>query len=458
MQNQTALFWFKRDLRVQDNTGLYHAANENKEVLCVYVLEDDILSRYSRDSKRLAFFVDALRNLESELRKLGSYLYVAMGKAEEVIPELVKLHKIDTVYTNRAYGFAGVKRDLGVEHKCRAEGIAYKKYEDTFLVPPGDVDQRKVFTPFYKLWQGRNKRTILELNLEDIKSPALEITPAEEILGRISGTKNELWPIDLPEKRLSEFDYEEYGEKRDFPYMDGTSRMSPYLRFGIISVRKLYKAAAGSSENSGIFISELAWREFWYHIMHYFPDTREHEFQEKRRSIRWINNESWFRAWKEGRTGYPIVDAGMRQLEEEGWMHNRVRMIVGSFLTKDLLTDWRWGDRHFFDHLIDYDETVDIGNWQWVASCGADPKPLRIFNPLLQSERFDPDCVYIKKYIPELSDVEPEKIHNPLTYKLPYVTPIVNHYEMRNLAQEAFSGGRIDESYISKLGEDTVFT
>ena len=458
MQNHTALFWFKRDLRVEDNTGLYYAVTENKEVLPVYVLEDDILSLYTPSSKRLAFFVDALKNLDRELRRLGSYLYVVRGKAEEVIPELIKLHKIDSVYTNRAYGFSGVKRDLGVEHKCRSSGVNYKKFEDTFLVPPGEIDQRKVFTPFYKLWRGRSKRTILELNLEEIASPALEITPAEEMVRNLTAIENMHWPIGLPDTRLAEFDFGSYEGVRNMPYLDGTSRMSPYLRFGVTSVRKVYKSAVNNSKEPETFISELAWREFWYHIMHFFPETREFEFQEKRRNIKWINNETWYRAWKEGRTGYPIVDAGMRQLQEEGWIHNRVRMIVASFLTKDLLTDWRWGDRHFFEHLVDYDETVDIGNWQWVASCGADPKPFRIFNPLLQSTKHDPECLYIKKYIPELEDVEPEKIHNPLTYKLPYVSPIVNHYEMRNLAQEAYSGGRIDESYITKLGEDTVYT
>jgi len=190
--------------------------------------------------------------------------------------------------------------------------------------------------------------------------------------------------------------------------------------------------------HSDTFISELAWREFWYHIMHYFPQTRELEFQEKRRNLKWINNEEWYEAWKEGKTGYPIVDAGMRQLKEEGWIHNRVRMIVASFLTKDLLVDWRLGDKHFFLCLMDYDENLDIGNWQWAASVGADPKQLRIFNPILQSERFDPDCKYIKKYIPELKNIPPEKIHNPLKCELPYYNPIVNHYEMSRLAKEIY--------------------
>jgi deoxyribodipyrimidine photo-lyase len=401
MKNHTAIFWFKRDLRVEDNTGLYHAVTENKEVLPVYILEDDILSRYNHSSKRISFFLDALRNLDAELRRLGSYLYVLRGKAERLIPEIIKLHDIQAVYTNRAYGFSGVKRDLGIEHICRSTGVMFKKFEDTFLVPPGDVDQRKVFTPFYKLWRGKKKRTILELNLEEINSPALDITPAADITRSLSDAENTKWPIGLAEQRLADFDFANYEDTRNFPYTDGTSMLSPYIRFGVTSIRKIYKSAASRSPEYGAYISELAWREFWYHIMHYFPETREIEFQEKRRNIKWINNKRWYEEWKEGRTGYPIVDAGMRQLLEEGWIHNRVRMIVASFLTKDLLTDWRWGDKHFSDHLVDYDETVDIGNWQWVASCGADPKPLRIFNPLLQSVKFDPECVYIKKYIPE---------------------------------------------------------
>lgn len=449
-----AIFWFKRDLRTDDNTGLMNAVRDSREVVPLYVLEDSILSKYAAGSKRLGFLADALINLDSELRKLGSYLLVLRGKAEEIIPALIGSQKAEAVYTNRAYGFSGVKRDLGIEHQCRLRDVAFRKYDDTFLVPPHEIDQRKVFTPFYNIWQGKKKNAALDAPGR-INSPAVTASPAEIVVRDLGGAPNKLWPVDFAAVRLRDFNFEDYGTTRDFPYLDGTSRLSPYLRFGIVSVRRVYEAASKASPEPGPYVSELAWREFWYHIMHNFPETRSLEFQEKRRNIKWINSEPWYDAWREGRTGYPIVDAGMRQLGEEGWMHNRVRMIVASFLTKDLITDWRLGDRHFFEHLIDYDETVDIGNWQWSASCGADPKPFRIFNPILQSQNYDPECIYIKKYIPDLSHVEPEKIHNPLTYKLPYPRPIVNHYEMRNLAHEAYSGGRIDDLYISQIKKDT---
>ncbi|MFI5324029.1 MAG: cryptochrome/photolyase family protein [Thermodesulfobacteriota bacterium] len=449
-----SIFWFKRDLRTDDNTGLQNAVRDSREVIPLFVLEDSILSKYKQGNKRLGFFADALLNLDAELGKLGSYLLVLMGKAEEIIPALINSQRIEAVYTNRAYGFSGVKRDLGVEHQCRLHGAVFKKYDDTLLVPPHEIDQRKLFTPFYNLWQSKKKSDSLP-GPERISSPSLaSVLPVKNLTEELRGAENKHWPLEFPENRLRDFNFVDYSQTRDFPYFDGTSRLSPYLRFGIVSVRKVYETAVSSSPESGAYVSELAWREFWYHIMHNFPETRSLEFQEKRRNIKWINSEKWYDAWREARTGYPIVDAGMRQLRQEGWMHNRVRMIVASFLTKDLITDWRWGDMHFFEHLVDYDETVDIGNWQWSASCGADPKPFRILNPMLQSENYDPECLYIKRYIPELSSIEPEKIHNPLTYKLPYHKPMVNHYEMRNLAHEAYSGGRIDDEYISQIKKD----
>ncbi|HEY7535978.1 MAG TPA: deoxyribodipyrimidine photo-lyase, partial [Thermodesulfobacteriota bacterium] len=276
------------------------------------------------------------------------------------------------------------------------------------------------------------------LNVKKLNTHKIYINSIEKIKKRLSFSKNTYWPIDFAERRLEEFDFCRYAKTRNFPYIDGTSKLSPYIRFGIVSIRKIYSVVSSLPHNPNTFISELAWREFWYHIMHYFPETRDLEFQEKRRKIKWINNKKWYEAWKEGETGYPIVDAGMRQLKEEGWIHNRVRMIVASFLTKDLLIDWRFGDKHFFNYLVDYDENVDIGNWQWAASVGADPKQLRIFNPILQSERFDPDCKYIKKYITELKNLSCKMIHDPIKYDLPYYNPIVNHYEMSRLAKEIY--------------------
>jgi len=455
MKNERAIFWFKRDLRTEDNTGLYHAISESREVLPIYVLDDEILKDYPRNSKRLGFFFDALKKLDKDLRELGSYLFVERGKAEEVIPRIVRTYSADSIYCNRAYGFSGISRDIKIERFAKSIGLSFKKFDDTFLVPPENIEQRKVFTPFYSLWRGKKKEQELP-KLQRINSPEILTTSLQNMIQAISHAKNTLWPIDYPEQRLWSFNFKEYNERRDFPYIDGTSRLSPYLRFGTVSVRKVYNAAINAMPEPSQYVAELAWREFWYHIMHYFPEAKDVEFQEKRRNIKWVNNESWYNSWKKGRTGYPIVDAAMRQLKEEGWMHGRARMIVASFLTKDLLTDWRWGDKHFREHLIDYDETVDVGNWQWAASCGADPKPLRILNPILQSQQVDPECKYIKTYIPELRDLTPEKIHNPLTYKLPYHEPIVNHYEMRNLAHEAYSGGRIDDDYISKIKNEEV--
>ncbi|MER3447759.1 MAG: deoxyribodipyrimidine photo-lyase [Candidatus Dadabacteria bacterium] len=436
--NKRAIFWFRRDLRIEDNIGLYHAVKENKGVLPIFILDENILRRIIRENPRIGFLLDCIRNLGNKLKSLGSFLLVLKGKPEEILPDIINKYKIDAVYLNKAYSFDGIRRDKNMKDICLRNKVAFKEFEDTLLVPPYRIEQRKVFTHFYKLWLGVEKRTDL-LNINNINSPKVDTKLFNEIEDETGLSKNKYWPLDFPEKRLEEFDFCRYRETRNFPYIDGSSKLSPYIRFGIISIRKIYKIVSSLTCDTSTFISELAWREFWYHIMHYFPETRDIEFQEKRRGIQWTNNEKWLEAWKEGSTGYPIVDAGMRQLKEEGWIHNRVRMVVASFLTKDLLIDWRLGDRHFFDYLIDYDENVDIGNWQWAASVGADPKQLRIFNPILQSQRFDPDCSYIKRYVPELKNTPSEKIHDPIKYNLPYHRPIINHYEMSKLAKLTYT-------------------
>jgi deoxyribodipyrimidine photo-lyase len=436
--HRRAIFWFRRDLRVEDNTGLYHAVRESKEVLPVFILDENILEKITRENPRIWFLADAILNLDKKLKSIGSSLLVLKGKPEGIFPDVLNKYKIDAVYLNKAYSFEGIKRDKNIEDICLKNDVSFKEFEDTLLVPPYKLEQRKVFAHFYKLWLGVEKRTDL-LNINNINSPRIDTKPSEKIKSELSFSKNKYWSLDFPEKRLEEFDFCRYHETRNFPYIDGSSKLSPYIRFGIVSIRRIYKAVSSLPCDVNTFISELAWREFWYHVMHHFPETREMEFQEKRRNIKWINDEGWFEAWKEGKTGYPIVDAGMRQLKEEGWIHNRVRMIVASFLTKDLLIDWRLGDRHFFDYLTDYDENVDIGNWQWVASVGADPQQLRIFNPILQSQRFDPDCMYIKRYVPELQNTPSEKIHDPIKYDLPYHKPIVNHYEMSKLAKGVYN-------------------
>jgi deoxyribodipyrimidine photo-lyase len=443
-----AICWFRRDLRVHDNLALYNAAGDFGEVVPVFVFEDCILERLLPGDMRVAFLLLATGRLDAMLRERGSYLIVVKGRAEHLVPELIRMFQADAVYVNRGYGSRTVKRDNRIKEFCARHGVAFREFDDTLLVPPDMLPARKVFSPFFKLWiQAPKGESVVEP--ARLRSPSVpqEVQvmaneglrelerDAASVLERVRG----LWDLEFPRRRFKEFDFQRYPVTHDLPAMDGTSRLSVYIRFGIVSIREVFRHVSSLPFDASSFISELAWREFWYHVMHHFPETRELEFQKKRRGIKWLNNESWYEAWREGRTGYPIVDAGMRQLKEEGWMHGRVRMVVASFLTKDLLVDWRWGDRHFFHHLMDYDEAVDIGNWQWSASVGADPKPMRIFNPLLQSRRFDPQCLYIKSYIPELRGVPPHMIHDPLSHDLGYARPIVNHFEMSLLAKRLYT-------------------
>ena len=436
--HRRTIFWFRRDLRVKDNTGLYYAVSESEEVIPVFIFDENILENLPNRHLRLGFITEAVKQLKTDLVNIGSYLFVLKGRPSELIPKVASRIQADAIYLNKAYSVYGTKRDSELKRILAGENIDFKEFEDTLLVEPERIPQRKVFTPFYKLWSRTEKRPQL-LEIRRFNSPKIDEQPFDQLNKGLSFSTSGKWPISFPRDRLKKFDFSNYINTRSYPYMDGTSRLSPYIRFGIVSIRQVYSRVRSETPKTESYISELAWREFWYHIMHYFPETIDLEFQEKRRNIKWINNDAWYEAWKEGRTGYPIVDAGMRQLKEEGWIHNRVRMIVASFLTKDLLIDWRMGDRHFFDYLIDYDEAVDIGNWQWAASVGADPKPLRIFNPILQSKRYDPDCKYIKKYVSELKDIDPERIHDPLKYDLSYHAPIVNHYEMSRLAKEKYN-------------------
>lgn len=435
--DRRTIFWFRRDLRVRDNTGLYHAVHDSSEVIPVFILDENILEHLPDRSLRLGFMIEAIKHLKKDLLRLGSNLVVLKGRPEDLIPKFAYRNRVDAVYVNKACSFYGRRRDSELKGTLQGDNIELREFEDTLLVEPERIPQRKVFTPFYKLWSKTEKRPQL-FEIRRFNSPKINEQPFDKVIKGLSFSTSGKWPINFPRDRLKKFDFSNYTNTRNYPYTDGTSRLSPYIRFGIVSIRQIYSRVQSETPKAETYISELAWREFWYHIMHYFPETIDLEFQEKRRNIKWINNDAWYEAWKEGCTGYPIVDAGMRQLKEEGWIHNRVRMIVASFLTKDLLIDWRMGDRHFFDYLIDYDEAVDIGNWQWAASVGADPKPLRIFNPILQSKRYDPDCKYIKKYVSELKDIDPEKIHDPLKYDLSYHAPIVNHYEMSRLAKDKY--------------------
>ncbi len=431
-----ALVWFRRDLRVEDNTALFHAAREAREVVPLFILDETILRSLPKQDSRLRFLAETLQRLDYELQSQGASLVVLHGNPREIIPKLLRRQTIEALYVARPHSAATMQMDAEIARFCGEHAVAMHTFEDTLLVSPEAILPKKVFTPFYKHWSSAEKQAPLP-GIPKRPGAKVRNEPLRAILDRYHPDAN-LWAPDGWKRRLKLFDVCRYLDTRNLPAIDGTSRLSPYLRFGLISIRQLYARMCREATPSCVaetFISELAWREFWHHIMHHFPETRTLEFQEKRRGLPWRYDDKLFDAWREGRTGYPIVDAGMRQLRQEGWMHGRARMIVASFLTKDMLMDWRLGEKHFADYLYDYDENVNIGNWQWSASVGADPRPLRIFSPILQSQRFDPDAIYIKRYVPELKTEAPARIHDPLKYKLSYHEPVVDHREMSRRAR-----------------------
>ncbi len=432
---QRSIFWFRQDLRVYDNKWLILAVQSSKEILPLFILDTNLIDTFLWiQDKKFWFLREALENLDMEIQRVwGKWLQVLHGNPQEIIPLLVKKYQIDAVFTNTSYGRYGMHRDETLKHTL---SIPFLGVHDFLLVEPEKIPQRKVFTPFYKLWQKQISSTLTqETSLESISS--FSITESKSVSHYILLPKHPYFTIAFWKKRLSEYPRSDYADTRNDLDKDGTSRLSPYIRFGVFSIRQVYNRALET--NNVTFLSELAWREFWHHIAYYFPESKEQEFQEKRRHIRWSYDTSLFQAWCEWKTGYPIVDAAMKQLLETNWMHGRARMIVASFLTKDLHIDWRWGEVFFKKHLLDGDENVNFWNWQWSASVWADPKPLRIFSPLLQSEKFDPEWIFIKKYLPELEGEPISFIHNPLEHRLAYTTPpIVDHRKETVIARQLY--------------------
>ncbi len=407
-----AVVWLKRDLRLEDNR-VFEEVKNYKEVIPVFIFDEEILSDLKAYDERFEFIAECIENI-------GVKVYTFKGNTSEIFERILDEVKPDVVVTQKAYTWSGQRRVEGIKKLCDVRNIKFLEILDGFLVNPEVLPPKKVYTSFYNEWiksLDLRKAHIDSINVPKLNLKGFELKDIKHKASIFSPTKCK--------ERLKNFDFKNYEHTRNYPFLDGTSKLSPCIRFGLLSIREIYE----KSKESETFVKELAWREFWYHIKLNFPWTKEKEFQEKRQHIKWENNQEFIEAFLNGKTGYPIVDAGIRQLKQEKWIHNRVRMILGSFLTKDLLIDWRIGEEFFKHHLIDYDEVVNIGNWQWVASVGADPRPLRIFNPIMQSMRFDPNCQYIKKYLPELKDVPCNQLHDPINNKLPYYKPIVNHYE-----------------------------
>ncbi len=429
------IFWFKRDLRIDDNRAFYRAIQESKEIIPIFIFNDDILEKFNTHGKKLGFVVSAVEHLDNELKKCGSRLYCFKGTPKEVFQKLLESIELDSVYTTKSESWMGTEIERDVEDCLKSYGKKLIAIRDGFLVNE-TIPYTKVFTPFYNKW-----KNLIDLKttpkITNINTPKLPIPTFSDTKKTLQFEKNYTFVSD-PWSLLNDFDFKNYENTRDFLHINGTSRLSPYIRLGMISVRKLYKYVLELTNENNQFLKELCWREFWYHIKENFAEFKHLEFQEKRREIKWQNDERLIDAFLNAKTGYPIIDAAIIQLKTEFWMHGRARMIVASFLTKDLLVDWRIGEEFFMKYLLDYDEAVNVGNWQWSASVGPDPKPMRIFNPILQAQKFDPEGSFIKKYIPELKNLPAHMLHDPLKYPLPYYKPIVNHYENSKIAKKLY--------------------
>ncbi|MFM7497906.1 MAG: cryptochrome/photolyase family protein [Bacteroidota bacterium] len=424
-----AVFWFRRDLRLHDNRALTLALQSGLPVLGLFVLDRNILDRLEdRDDARVTFLLRTLGELRQALQALNSDLLVLHSTPDAAWDRVTQKHQVALAFWNRDYEPYAVQRDRGIVTRLQSQGIQVQTAADHTLMEPGTVlkpdgNPYTVFTPYAKMWRQKIRE-------EDWKPLSSRPSPPGRWLAWSSESMPTLEDIGfvptrltLPESRIHRDILVHYADQRDLPAVQGTSRLGLHLRFGTLSIRALAQAAMGVSDT---FVNELIWRDFYQSILWYFPRTTESAFKPAYDRIVWRNNPEEFERWCQGQTGYPLVDAGMRELLSTGWMHNRVRMVVASFLTKHLLIDWRWGEAWFARHLLDFEQASNVGGWQWAAGCGNDAAPyFRVFNPYEQARKFDPQGVYIRRWIPEIDT-------------LTYPQPIVDHPTARNLALETY--------------------
>ncbi len=475
MQNRfdTSLFIFRRDLRLLDNRGLAEATRQSRKVIAVFVFDTNILDDLrQRNDRRVTFIHDSVTELREQFRQRDSELVVLHGDPAERIPALAERVGADAVFVNRDYEPYAVLRDDGIRSSLAECGRSFHSFKDQVIFEGEEIQTQtgtayKVFTPYKRAWL----RRFAEMQLVGPSPDAEELYDETALAsGSMLATLSDPWTLKAlgfarneswtgggaasGRKRLEEFlpHLSSYKEHRDFPSRDGTSGLSVHLRFGTISIRECVRAArSDDSQGAQTWLSELIWREFYQMLLDRFPYVVNHAFKREYDAIEWPGSHEHLEAWKDGRTGYPIVDAAMRELRSTGWMHNRLRMITAMFLVKDLLIDWRHGERHFAEYLLDYDLASNNGGWQWAASTGADGVPyFRVFNPELQSRRFDPDGGYIRSQIPELANFSNKLIHRPhaataleqemagCTMGRDYPHPVIQHAEQKERAIALF--------------------
>lgn len=432
-KHEIAVFWFRRDLRLDDNHGLYQALNSGKPVLPIFIFDTNILNNLEQEDSRVTFILHEVQKLQQLLEEKGSTLWIYHGTPDDAFRRLMTEYAVAEVFTNQDYEPYAREREKIIYEQLESEGIRLRAFKDQVIfhkneVVKADGTPYTVFTPYSKKW------------LSKLTDKDYQPFPSENMLGNLFQTKPlkhyhhpdlgfKHGPYQVPSLEIDPSLLEAYGENRDYPAINGTSRLGVHLRFGTLSIRKLTALAA---KYSPTFLNELIWRNFYMDILWHFPHAAKSAFKPAYDFIQWQNSEKDFGRWCEGTTGYPLVDAGMRELNATGYMHNRVRMVTASFLCKHLLIDWHWGEAYFAEKLLDFELASNNGGWQWAAGSGCDAAPyFRVFNPELQQQKFDPEFAYIKKWVPEYGTAA-------------YPKPIVEHKMARERAIRVYKAA-LDE-------------
>ncbi len=476
--SKPVIVWLRDDLRVSDNPALHAACVTGQPVICVYIYEQTLEFKNLGGAAKW-WLHKALESLSYSLEKRGAKLVIMAGDSAHILPALVTQTSATAVLWNRRYNLAEREADSALKMQLKEAGIAVQSFNGHLLYEPWEVKTKagtpcKVFTPFWKAARALRPveptlampETILSYNLPIAGAVDLETLNLLPTAPDWSGGMMAEWDVSEQgaQKRLFTFldhGIKGYGENRNIPGVHSTSKLSSYLRFGLMSVRQIWAATYAQLESGALqgyendvtkYVAELGWREFSYHLLFYFPALATQNFQDKFDKFAWVQDNAKLKAWQHGQTGYPIVDAGMRELWQTGWMHNRLRMVVGSFLVKHLLMDWRKGEDWFWDTLVDADMASNAASWQWVAGSGADAAPYyRIFNPIIQGEKFDSDGAYVRKFVPELANLPDKFLHKPWEAPLSalkqagvslgktYPQPIVEHSFARDRALAAFT-------------------
>lgn len=427
MKQKISVFWFRRDLRLEDNHGLYEALKGPWPVLPIFIFDPAILTKLSsKVDARVEFILNAIQDLQDKFISKGSSIQVFHASPLEAYEQLADQYDIQAIFCNHDYEkYAGLRDGL-IQSWAGQNGIQFSTFKDQVIfekdeVLSGQNTPYTVFTPYSRKWKEKLAQNPIQVYPSESLSNYLSIETQLPTLESIGFQKAGL---SFPGKEVANPLIQAYQAQRDFPAKNATSRLSVHLRFGTISIRSVVNQAVGLSET---WLNELIWRDFYFNILFHFPHVSDgYAFRKEYDRMEWRNNEAEFEAWCSGKTGYPIVDAGMRELNATGFMHNRVRMIVASFLVKHLLIDWRWGEAYFAAKLMDFDFAANNGGWQWAAGCGCDAAPyFRVFNPTLQTQKFDKELAYIRKWVPEFQELN-------------YPQPIVNHEFARARVLEAY--------------------